>query len=198
MRNYERIDAWLDSLLDDTHPQPPDEGHTKMAREAIEIGMIHLRPSCKSVLDVGCGATGFVSSIFAEQGIYEYAGVCVREDAEIGTKADPRIKDADFTFLDMFPDNSFDIVFARHSLEHSPMPVLTLFEWARIAKQYIWLILPNPEYWLWTGRNHYSVMLPEQAIFLLERVGMTLVWNQQNMYEFWIIAQKKETKEDEN
>jgi len=192
MRNYTRIDAWLDSLLDDTRPQPPDEGHTKMAHDAIEAGIPHLKYPCTSVLDVGCGASGFVAPMFAAHGIADYAGVSVREDAATGTLIDSRIHDADFTFLDIFQDNSFDIVFARHSLEHSPMPILSLFEWARITRNYIWLILPNPDYWLWTGQNHYSVMLPEQAIFLLDRVGMTLVWNAENMYEFWIIAQKKE------
>ena len=194
MRNFSRVDAWLDELLNDTYPQPPDEGHIRMAVEAINCGVQHLTPPCKSVLDVGCGATGFVAPMFAAHGITEYAGVSVREDAEVAKKVGLKMYDADFTFLDMIPDKSYDIVFSRHSLEHSPIPILSLFEWTRISKKYIWLILPNPDYWGWAGRNHYSVMNEKQAVFLLERVGTTIVWAYQNDHEIWLISQKKEPK----
>ena len=198
MRNYERVDKWLDELLNDTHPQPPDEGHTKWARQAIEAGIPQLKTPCRSVIDMGCGSNGFVAPMFAEYGITDYAGVAIREDAVTALQTDLKMYDADFTFLDMIPDASYDIVFARHSLEHSPMPILTLFEWARITKKYIWLIMPDPKYWLWTGRNHYSVMHPEQPFFLLKRVGMEVIWSNATEYEFWYIAEKVEDEEDES
>ena len=46
------------------------------------------------------------------------------------------LKNADYNFLE-YPDNSFDLVFSRHSLEHSPFPVLTLMEWYRVARDFM-------------------------------------------------------------
>ena len=51
------------------------------------------------------------------------------------------------------------------------MPLLTLMEWHRVAKKYLMLILPNPDYYTYLGRNHYSVMDKQQAKWLLRRSG---------------------------
>jgi SAM-dependent methyltransferase len=80
------------------------------------------------------------------------------------------------TFTD-FDSESFDLVYSRHSLEHSPFPLLTLMEWHRIAKHWLLVILPNPEHYGWAGKNHYGVMNWEQAEYFLDRSGWKVIWD---------------------
>jgi hypothetical protein len=108
-----------------------------------------------SVMDAGCGDTAFMQPWFEKAG-YEYTGIAIGVD-------NPDILDMDFSFTS-FADNSFDLVLARHSLEHSPMPIITLMEWNRISGIYLCVVNPNPDYWGKIGRNHYSVVEKEQII----------------------------------
>ena len=136
------LEMHLEQLFKDIHIQPKDDGHTAWAEQAIR----QLLPvDIKSILDVGCGS-GFCEDIF--KGIDENIDW-------IGQ--DYLIDGLDFTFLP-YEDRIVDLVFARHVLEHSPMPLITLMEWARISKKYAIVILPTPEYWQVFGRNHYYVL----------------------------------------
>ena len=173
MRDYRNIDRYLDELLADIYVQPPDAGHTEMAREVIQNWFPQLL-GIKTVLDVGCGQ-GFCQEIFEELGL-EYTGITLGEDYQIAKASGKNVLRADFTFMDIFPDDSFDVIFSRHSLEHSPMPLLTLMEFERVAKTYLCLVLPRPAYFTWAGRNHYSLMSVSQARFLLGRAGWTPIW----------------------
>jgi len=44
-----------------------------------------------------------------------------------------------------FDDNSVDFVIASHVWEHFANPVKALFEWASVARKYIFLIIPHAE-----------------------------------------------------
>lgn len=44
-----------------------------------------------------------------------------------------------------FDDNSFDFVISSHVLEHFYNPINALKEWARIAKEYIFIVVPHKE-----------------------------------------------------
>lgn len=167
----EKIMGYLDELSQDIYPQPQDPGHTSWSLDVLETWRLRLSDA-HSVMDVGCGEA-FLQPWFELVGM-EYAGVCRGEDFLKASSMRRTVYDMDFHFLD-FPDERFDLVFSRHALEHSPMPLLALMEWHRVAKKFLILVLPNPSYWGWAGRNHYSVMQFEQAKFLLERAGWILV-----------------------
>ena len=162
IRDYSKFDEHYAELLKDIYEQPNDEGHSRMAEEIISKWMPRLR-DIKNVLDVGCG-TGFCSQYFKNYGV-EYLGIAVGTPSIF-----PLIFNLDYNFTD-FPDETYDLIFSRHSLEHSPFPLLTLMEWHRIAKKYLMLILPEPESYTYVGKNHYSVMNPRQIKWLLRRAG---------------------------
>lgn len=44
-----------------------------------------------------------------------------------------------------FEDDEFDFVLASHVLEHIPDPIKALREWARVARSYVYVILPHPD-----------------------------------------------------
>jgi hypothetical protein len=106
----------------------------------------------------------------------------------------------DFSFLD-YPDNSFDLIFSRHSLEHSPMPLLTLMEWARVGANWLGLVLPAPEWYTYKGLNHYSVMNFEQVQVMLDVAGWHVMWKDIDElpngdgivapHEYWLMCERK-------
>jgi SAM-dependent methyltransferase len=42
-----------------------------------------------------------------------------------------------------FPDEAFDFVLASHVLEHLPDPIRALQEWRRVARRYLFVVLPH-------------------------------------------------------
>lgn len=172
MRDYKQIDQYLTILNGDVYAQPEDPGHTALAYKVIDFWMSRMT-SCTSVLDVGCG-TGFCEDMFKVWNV-PYEGVCLGEDFIVARDLHRKVKKMDYHFLD-YPDKSFDMVFARHSLEHSPMPLLALMEWERVSKYWLGLILPAPEHYTYKGINHYSVMNHEQIENLVTRAGWKIMW----------------------
>lgn len=171
MRDYKKIDSYLDELLCDIYPQPPDPIHTELTREVINAWVSKLHIS--NVLDIGCGE-GFAQPLFESFGV-RYYGVSLGKDWVTGTQSQHNIYREDFSFLS-YSDSSFDLIFARHVLEHSPIPLLTLFEWHRVSRQYLCLISPKPSYWKYGGINHYFVLEKPQIEFLLIRSGWNIIW----------------------
>lgn len=172
MRNYEHIDSYINKLYSDIYAQPDDIGHTRLAQKVIDHWCSRMT-TCHSVLDVGCG-TGFTQAMFERWNI-KYTGVALGEDVVIAQGLNRNVAKMDFSFLD-YKDNSFDWIFSRHSLEHSPMPLLTLMEWKRVAKNWLGIVLPAPEWYTYAGQNHYAVMNLTQIRHLLDVAGWKTMW----------------------
>lgn len=172
MRNYEHLDKHITHLIGDIYEQPEDVGHTQDANSIIDKWMASL-PDCKSVLDVGCG-TGFCQPMFEKWGV-SYTGVALGIDVITAFNLGRNVKRMDFNFLE-FEDNSFDMIFSRHSMEHSFSPLLSLMEWHRVAKNWLGLVIPAPEHYGYKGRNHYYVFNMEQIENLLEQSGWRAIW----------------------
>jgi len=202
MRNYSNVDRYLDKLLEDIYPQPQDSGHTSWAREAIKF-FVDRTYGVNNVLDLGCGE-GFCESIFREFGILEYWGIAFGEDVLKSKEFGRHVKEADFSFLPL-PDGSVDLLFSRHSLEHSPFPLITLMEWHRVSSKYLALVLPDPSYWTYSGNNHYFVLNKEQWVNLFEVSGWKVVESENKSsimaleenspevnIEFWFLLEKNE------
>lgn len=176
MRNYNNVDRYLNELIGDVYAQPEDVGHTHLAQQVIDRWLSGL-PSCKSVLDVGCGQ-GFCQGMFEKWGV-QYTGVALGNDVIEAKGAGRNVDRMDYTFLE-YDDSSFDLVFARHSLEHSFSPLLSLLEWHRVSKQWLGIIVPAPEHFGFKGRNHYYVLNTDQWMNLLNKAGWHPIWMHNN------------------
>jgi len=44
-----------------------------------------------------------------------------------------------------FRDNSFDFIISSHMIEHAYDPISTIFEWGRVARKYLYFIVPHKE-----------------------------------------------------
>ena len=193
-RNYKYIDNYLTELEQDIYPQPADAEHTKQAKYVIDNWVADL--DIVDVLDVGCGEA-FCQPFFEEYDLL-YKGVCLGEDFKKARELDRTVFEEDFHFLPEIGE-TWDLIFARHALEHSPMPILALMEWHRVATKYLILILPKPKFWLFIGRNHYSVVTASQARFLLDRSGWEIIEeDNEHKWEYRFLCEKKERKFDPN
>jgi ubiquinone/menaquinone biosynthesis C-methylase UbiE len=193
-RDYSRLDGYLDELQKDVYPQPLDQFHGEWMLNFIKWIWSHeCAKEIKSVLDAGCGQ-GDAQTFLKEFGVTSYQGVTLGDDVSVGQLNNKNVNKADFTFLP-FKDNFADMIFARHSLEHSPMVIVTLMEWLRVSKKYLAIVLPNPEFWTYKGLNHYSVMSDEQIEFLLIRAGWKLIEMKSDDKELWYFC-RKYTEED--
>lgn len=171
MRDYSNIDKYYQELMDnDPYHQPIDDGHLKLMENFIGEYVLPLRP--KSVLDVGSGE-GYTKRILDAHKVS-----CEEIDIENGQ---------DFNFLG---DVNFDLILSRHTLEHSPFPLITLMEWHKVSNKYLALVLPNPEHFKYVGRNHYSVMNQHQAVWLLRRAGWKVRKFSQRADELWFLCDK--------
>jgi len=186
MRDWKKIDNYYLELLGDIYEQPADEGHTAWATDIIDKWIPMIKP-LKTILDVGCGV-GFCQPIIEKHGV-KYTGIAIGKDVMDAQKMGYNVSEMDFNFLE-YPDKSFDLIFSRHSLEHSPFPLLSLMEWNRVARNWLILVLPTPRSFRWGGRNHYGIMSASQARFLLERAGWARLWEDHIEEEFRFFCSK--------
>lgn len=170
MRDYKNIDRYIDTLAADIYPQPLDSEHTRRTKEVVmrlcDVGL-------KSVLDVGCGQG--VAFPFLKSLNLQITAITLGQDYQVCKKEHTGVKvlEADMHFLP-FENESFDIVFARHVLEHSPMPLLALMEWYRVAKDRLVVVVPSAETEIIGGRNHYYVLPKMQWKALFKRAGWVI------------------------
>ena len=135
-------------------------------------------PKDAHILDLGCGPGYFLDEV-KQRGYTNATGVTLSPgDIKICETKGHTVKQYDLSFLPQsegYYDESVDVIFLRHALEHSPFPVISLIEYNRILKQYgkLYIEVPQPncdrrhEFNL----NHYSIFGHAQIAALLDRTG---------------------------
>lgn len=141
-------------------------------------------PKTAAILDLGCGSGYFLDEM-QKRGYTNVAGVTMgADDIELCTARGHKVRKGDINFLPD-PDESIDMLFCRHSIEHSPFPYITLLEYNRVLKPsgtlYIEVPAPDNERSHEENKNHYSILGRTMWLNLLKRAGFDINWYD---YEF--------------
>jgi SAM-dependent methyltransferase len=177
-RDLSRLVRFIERLERDVYPENPTFTHKDITEKALglleKISPLH---AGMKVLDVGCGqgpALDFFRSIDAD-----YLGITLsEEDITKCRAAGFKVEKMDQSFLTL-PDESQDLVWARHVIEHSIFPLFTLEGFRRVLRAggVLYLEAPAPETSCHheTNCNHYSVLSKGSWRSLLVRSGFKIV-----------------------
>jgi SAM-dependent methyltransferase len=163
-----------------------DEGeapfHKELTKQMVEtyIDPMELAKDAL-IMDMGCGVGYFLDEM-KERGYTNTVGVSLSPaDVKVCRDKGHTVKEYDMSFIpqiDGYYDETVDFLFCRHSLEHSPYPILTLVEYNRLLKlkSKIYIEVPAPdcdrkhEY----NVNHYSILGETQWAALIQRTGFAI------------------------
>lgn len=171
-----RLSDFLAARAAEIYPEPRTSGHDDLTARMAALVAPRLAPGA-SVLDVGCGQ-GPALEWFTEHGFSPLGITLGDDDVAACLAAGFRCERMDQNAL-TFPDGAFDCVWARHVLEHSPIPFFTLTEFARVLQPQGILCaeMPAPDTSCahQTNANHYSVLPFSCWQSLIERAGFQIV-----------------------
>jgi SAM-dependent methyltransferase len=157
----QRLEAFLDRIKSQTYPEPRTRGHDdvtdRMMPQVLEWSKLG---EGAKVLDVGCGQ-GVALERFRKVKM-DAVGITLNdEDLRACHAAGYEARSMDQSFLE-FDDGRFDLIWCRHTLEHSIFPYFTLSEFHRVLKPKGWLYVevpaPDTPCHHETNKNHYSVL----------------------------------------
>jgi len=175
-RSMARFFEFLERIATETYPEALTEGHTEVTQKALDYLFSNFTlPQHARILDVGCGQ-GVALLPFQKRG-YLPTGITINAtDAAVcqGLGFDVRIMDQSFLAFD---DGTFDLVWARHVIEHSFMPLYTITEFRRVLRSggLLYLEVPAPDTVKHERNpNHYSILGKEMWTALLERTGFAI------------------------
>lgn len=172
------------NYLIQNHVYPEGESgyHKQITNQVVEtfIDPMNLSKTAR-ILDLGCGPGYFLDQM-KEREFTNVIGVTLSQgDIDLCESKGHTIKQYDLSFLpqnDGFTDESVDLIFLRHALEHSPYPIFSLLEYNRLlnrgGKIYIEVPAPDCDRKHEFNLNHYSILGQTQLIALLQRTGFVV------------------------
>jgi len=194
MRDYRHIDRYLTELQADVYPQPQDDQTQGLIAQLAKQWLPRLQ-GLDSILDVGC-AQGQAIPIL-EKYCPNVVGATLGTDAMVASQQGHTVYYADMSFLP-FGEGEFKLLWCRHVLEHSPMPLITLMEWHRVARQWCICVVPTIEAHGYgdASDQHYYVLHEKQWKNLFQRTGWHVLWQD---YSYgvemrWLLEKKERPK----
>jgi SAM-dependent methyltransferase len=174
---YDRLDAFIERCRErDLYPEPPSDLHTGITRQQLDWLGQRWPLTGKSALDVGCGQ-GVALELFAQRGV-RAVGITFGEDFRVCKTKGFEVREMDMSFLD-FPTQSFDLIWARHALEHSLFPRFTLEGFFTVLKSggrvYVEVPAPDTIARHQDNPNHYSCLTASSWLSLFHRSGFDVL-----------------------
>ena len=159
-----RFRKFLKKLEGETYPEGITDWHSEITKQMFNKLIEVYNPQKNSrILDIGCGQGPFLE--LAKSKGFNPIGITLNdEDVKVCRSKGYDVFKMEQSFLD-FPDEYFDIIWARHVLEHSVFPLFTLSEYNRVLKKggIIYIEVPgnNTDCKHELNPNHYSVLHKE-------------------------------------
>jgi SAM-dependent methyltransferase len=149
--------------------------HSSIAKIVWDRVKLRL-PSTGSVLDVGC-ANGFAMKMFMADGWWVTGLTTNIYDID-----DPNLQnmalERDMHQIGTF-SSKFDLIWARHVMEHSPVPLFLLQEMKKVlaTSGFVYIEVPSPSTPClhWTNANHYSCFSREGWQGLINKAGFEVL-----------------------
>jgi len=175
-----KLKFYYDHVLSQTYMEGDSAFHKDITADVVKkfIDPLNIAKDAK-IIDLGSGPGYFLDEMKSR----DYTNVVGlglnTEDLQICANKGHHVKHADMNFL-ADKDESIDLLFSRHSLEHSPFPYLTMLEYNRVLRPrgvlYIEVPAPDCEGNHEENNNHYSIMGRKMWISLLVRAGFDVQW----------------------
>jgi SAM-dependent methyltransferase len=139
-----------------------------------------------SVLEVGCGTGAVLAELVRRKIGQRHVGIDMTNPQE---HLDPLVRTLGIEFLQYdggrlpFPDQSFDLVYASHVVEHVPDPRGFLAELQRVAKRFVVTEVPCELHWRASrdalqrtlAIGHINAYTPESYALLLQTAALSPV-----------------------
>ncbi len=173
------INQFIAERAKETYPEPRSEGHDQITLVAIDMVKPYL-PERAHILDVGCGQ-GPAAAGFEKLGHTSFGITTNQDDNEFCNKNGIWVGLLDMhTLPEEWTGKHFDLIWARHVLEHSIAPFYVLSEFARILKPggILYAEMPAPDTVCLhdcNNPNHYSVLGSRMWQSLIKRSGFEIL-----------------------
>lgn len=180
MNTQLKLKFYYDFVLGQVYEEGPSPFHQAITKDVVQKFIDPLAlPKDAKVIDLGCGIGYFLDEM-KTRGYADVTGITLSiDDANASIGKGHRVSRSDMNFLSA-ADESQDLLFCRHSLEHSPFPYITLLEYNRVLKPggYLYIEVPQPncDQIHENNRNHYSIMDKTMWLSLLTRTGFDVTW----------------------
>jgi len=177
-----RLLQFFEQTEKETYPETPMDVHTEITEMAIKhLHELYPLQEGVKILDVGCGQ-GPALRHFRDAGA-QATGITLNQiDVDVCREKGFEVYPMDQSFMEFEPE-SFDIIWARHVIEHSVMPLFTLREFNRVLKKGGMLYLEVPGADTDAGHacnaNHYSVFTRQSWFSLLAKSGFEIIDGQE-------------------
>lgn len=178
-QHIDRFEQFLQKIRGEVYPEPESPNHTMVTNQMISRLLNDFPIKKGKVLDVGCGQ-GVALKPFTEKG-FSPTGITIgEEDYKACRKQGFNVFIMDQSFLD-FDNETFDLIWCRHCLEHSFMPYYTLSEFYRVLKPngYLYVEVPTPDsiFRHQENPNHYSILDLKMWVELMKKANFLVVDN---------------------
>jgi len=183
-----KFERYLKQALHTVYSEPDTPHfHTPIIHRMVDsfVPMMDLKKD-SHILDIGCGQGAFMKYM-VQKGFNNLIGVTLSiEDSAACEEEGFETLCCDFSDLNLKND-SVDLIWCRHALEHSPFPIFSLMEFNRILKTngFLYVEVPAPnmdDRQHENNPNHYSVLGDRMWISLFNKTGFKVV--QYNQYQF--------------
>lgn len=181
-----RLLQFFEQIESETYPETPMSIHTEITELAIQrLHELHPLSAGAKILDVGCGQ-GPALQHFRNAGAQAIGITLNQTDVDVCRARGFEAYKMDQSFLE-FEAGSFDIIWARHVVEHSVIPLFTLREFNRVLKKggMLYLEVPGADTdagHAWNA-NHYSIFSRQSWLSLLAKSGFEAVDGQEYRFK---------------